>query len=137
MAYGLKKIAPVDLKKSTALGVKVPFNAPSVFQSAYTTKDQIRYNIINYLLTNHRERVFDPNFGANLRAKIFEQIAIENISDIETSIKSNIESNFPVQLTQIVITPMIDTDNAIIIQFSYRLLSSNAYDNVIITIQNS
>ena len=47
MAYGLKKISPLDLKPSTAIGVKLPFDADNVFSSVYTTKDQIKYNIIN------------------------------------------------------------------------------------------
>jgi len=51
MAYGLKKISPLDLKPSTGIGVKIPFSSDAVFQSIYTTKEQTKYNIINYLLT--------------------------------------------------------------------------------------
>ena len=39
MAYGLKQISPLDLKPSTAIGVKLPFDAENVFSSVYTTKD--------------------------------------------------------------------------------------------------
>ena len=48
MAYGVKQISPLDLKPSTAIGVGLPFSAPNVFSSVYTTKDQIKYNLINY-----------------------------------------------------------------------------------------
>ena len=54
MAYNLVKISPLDLKPSTAIGVKIPFSKPSAFQSVYTTKEQLKYNIINYLLTDKR-----------------------------------------------------------------------------------
>ena len=33
MAFGAKKIFPIDTKPGTAVGVAVPFNAPNVFFS--------------------------------------------------------------------------------------------------------
>lgn len=136
MAYGLKQISPLDLKPSTGIGVKIPFAAPNVFSSVYTTKDQIKYNIINYLLTDPRERVFNPTFGAGLRARLFEQIDNATFEEIKQSIRTQMENQFPqVELVKLEITP--DTDyNSINIQFSYRLLRSNESDSVILTIQN-
>lgn len=137
MAYNAKNIAPIDLKKSTALGVKIPFSYPSAFLSLYTTKDQIRNNIINYLLTNHRERIFAPNFGANIRAQLFEMIDSQNIGELEQQLASNVESNFPsIQVTQCSVSPNPDS-NIITIQFSYRLMNSNESDDLIIGIQNN
>ena len=83
MAYGLKQISPLDLKPSTAIGVKIPFDAENVFSSVYTTKDQIKYNIINFLLTDPRERVFNPTFVAGLRARLFEQIDQASFEEIK------------------------------------------------------
>jgi hypothetical protein len=45
MAYGAQKIFPIDTKPGTAVGVSIPFNAPAVFTSTYTTKDGIRNNL--------------------------------------------------------------------------------------------
>jgi hypothetical protein len=42
MAYNIKKISPLDLKPSTGIGVKIPFETPAAFQSVYTTKEQLR-----------------------------------------------------------------------------------------------
>jgi len=69
-----KKINVQDLNQNIGIGVSLPFNGPGVFVTTYTTRDQIRSNIINFLLTNRRERVFNPNFGANLRELLFSQI---------------------------------------------------------------
>jgi phage baseplate assembly protein W len=136
MAYGLKQISPLDLKPSTAIGVKVPFNAESVFSSVYTTKDQIKYNIINFLLTDPRERVFNPTFGAGLRSRLFEQIDQQSFEEIKQSIRTQIENQFPqVQITTLDIIGSPDY-NSINIKFSYRLLRSNENDSVILTIQN-
>jgi phage baseplate assembly protein W len=137
MAYGLKQISPLDLKPSTAIGVKVPFNAESVFSSVYTTKDQIKFNIINFLLTDPRERVFNPTFGAGLRSRLFEQIDQQSFEEIKQSIRTQIENQFPqVQITTLDIIGSPDY-NSINIKFSYRLLRSNENDSVILTIQNT
>lgn len=136
MAYGLKQISPLDLKPSTAIGVSIPFNAENVFQSVYTTKDQTKYNIINFLLTDPRERVFNPTFGAGLRARLFEQIDQQTFDDIKQSLRTQIENQFPqVQITTLDIIGNPDY-NSINIKFSYRLLRSNENDSVVLTIQN-
>lgn len=136
MAYGLKKIAVVDLKPSTGVGVSIPFSAPNVFQTVYTTKDQTKYNLINFLLTDPRERPFNPTFGAGIRARLFEQIGASTFEDIKQSLITQIENNFPnVQITELNVTGNPDYNN-INIRFSYRLLRSNENDKVVLTIQN-
>ena len=136
MAYGLKQISPLDLKPSTGIGVSIPFSADNVFQSVYTTKEQLKYNIINYLLTDPRERVFNPTFGAGLRARLFEQIDQLTFDDIKQSIMTQMENQFPqVEVTTLDIVPSPDY-NSVNIKFSYRLLRSNENDSVILTIQN-
>ena len=137
MAYQLRQISPLDLKKSTAIGVKVPFSSPSAFSSVYTTKEQVKYNIINFLLTDKRERPLNPTFGAGLRSKLFEQISIETISDLEQSITNQVESNFPnIQVVNLSVTG--DPNNSsITIRFSYKILSTSETDSANIVIQNA
>lgn len=137
MAYGVKKISPLDLKPSTAIGVALPFSADNVFTSVYTTKDQLKYNIINYLLTDPRERPFNPNFGAGLRARLFEQIDQTTFDEMKQAMMTQLENQFPqIQVTKLEITGNPDY-NSININFSYRLLRSNENDSVILTIQNA
>jgi len=136
MAYGVKKISVVDLRPSTGVGVKIPFDAENVFSTVYTTKDQTKYNLINFLLTDPRERPFNPTFGAGLRARLFEPINQVTFDDIKDSIRTQIEANFPnVQIVTLDIIGNPDY-NSINIQFSYRLLRSNENDSVTMTIQN-
>ena len=49
------------------------FNTNEVFTQTFTTKEQVKANLINYILTNKGERFFDPSFGGDLKAMIFEQ----------------------------------------------------------------
>ena len=137
MAYGLKKISPLDLRPSTGIGVKIPFSADIAFTSVYSTKEQTRYNLINFLLTDKRERPFNPGFGAGLRSRLFEQITQSNLDDVKESIKSQIENNFPnvlISNLNVYGDPQI---GSITIYFSYTLKTSRESDSVVLEIQNA
>ena len=61
MAYNVRNINVLDLRPSTGIGVSIPFSNPAVFETVYNTKDQTKYNLINFLLTDPRERIFNPS----------------------------------------------------------------------------
>jgi hypothetical protein len=88
MAFGAKKIFPIDTKPSTAVGISIPFNAVSVFNSTYITKDAIRNNLINFFLTNPRERYLDF-----LKEDIQSKITLYFPSIIVTSLEITSESD--------------------------------------------
>ena len=52
---------PIDSIGRKAVGFSLPFNGPAVFNPTFTTREQTKSNLINYLLTNRGERVFNPN----------------------------------------------------------------------------
>jgi phage baseplate assembly protein W len=136
VAYNLRKISPIDLRPSTGVGVKLPFTAENVFTTVYTTKEQLKYNIINYMLTDLGERPMNPNFGMGLRSRLFESITQSTLEDMKQSIQSQIEHMFPnVQITQLELigSPDISTIN---IQFSYIIKSSKETDGILLKIQN-
>ena len=56
-----KRINPLDLKPSTAIGINIPFNGNAIFNSTFTSKDAIKASLINFFLINKNERVFNPN----------------------------------------------------------------------------
>ena len=70
------KINPIDLPQNdkVAVGVTFPFDGPAVFNSSYTTKDQVKSNLINLLLTSPGERLMNPEFGVGIRQYLFEQV---------------------------------------------------------------
>jgi phage baseplate assembly protein W len=110
MSFGAKKIFPIDTQPGTAVGVNLPFNAPNVFSSTYTTKDAIKNNLINYFLTNTNELPLNPTFGANLRAFIFEQITEGNLDSLKQDIQSKINLYFP-NVIVLSLELLSDTDN--------------------------
>lgn len=134
MAYNLKQINVLDLRPSTGVGVALPFNTPAVFQTVFTTREQLKYNIINYLLTNNRERIFNPNFGANIRSQVFEQITTETADVLDTQIRNGIAQYFPnVAITDLTIEGNPD-ESLLTIQFSYTLTNTGQSDNITINL---
>ena len=95
MAFNQQQIFPIDLDNSAAVGISLPFNGPAVFKSNYQTKDAIKYNLINFFLTNPGERPLNPNFGGGLRDFIFEQISNDNIDFLLEDVSSKVGEYFP------------------------------------------
>jgi phage baseplate assembly protein W len=130
MTFGAKKIFPIDTKPGTAVGIAIPFNAPNVFFSTYATKDAIRNNLLNFFLTNSTERYLNNNFGANLRAFIFEQISSDNISSLKENIQlliSKYFTNIKVEQLEVVENPDY---NEITINLTYSIVNTGITDQV-------
>jgi len=126
------RIDPRDLDKNKAIGVSIPFNGGGVFKSTFSTKDQIKSNLINLLLTYKGERVLNPQFGADLPRLLFEPINNEILLKIENQIVTSVSTYIPeITITNIEITP--DTDkNTIYVNVIYQLKLSGTTDNIII-----
>lgn len=133
MAFGAKKIFPLDTKPSVGIGVALPFNAPGVFRTTYTTQDSIKYNLINFFLTNQPERYLNPLFGGNLRKFIFEQIAENNLSSLKINIQSQLNNFFPnVIVEKLDIVPDPDY-NTVEVDLYYSIQNTGINDNIQIT----
>jgi len=124
------RVNPLDLQKNIAIGVALPFNAPGVFKSTYTTKDQIKSNLVNLLLTDIGERVMNPTFGCNLKRFIFEGISEDNLELLTNSLAESISIFVPeVTVTNIRVIPNTDY-NTIALYIDYIINISNAPDQV-------
>jgi phage baseplate assembly protein W len=130
MAFGAKKIFPIDTQPGTAVGIAIPFNAPNVFFQTYTTKDAIRNNLLNFFLTNQTERYLNNQFGANLRAFIFEQISSDNITFLKENIQTLISKYFTnIKVEKLDILEYPD-NNEINVQLTYSIINTGITDQV-------
>lgn len=133
MAYNPRTINPIDLKPQVAVGINIPFSTPSAIVPNYTTKDAAKNNIINYVLTNSGERMFRPNFGANLQAEIFNFSEDSDLEALGSQLKRGIESNIPgVNVQNISFKPDPDAPQDIQFFITYNVLNSE--DVIVITI---
>lgn len=87
------KIYPIDTNKNVAVGLKIPFNSKGIFGLNYTTQDQVKTNLTNFMLTNQRERIYNVDYGAGLRDLLFNPQG--DTTEIQARIEDRIKAYFP------------------------------------------
>lgn len=95
MGFELRRINPLDLQSRKAVGVFIPFSASAVFSSTYTTREAIKTNVINFILTGVRERYLNPKFGTELTQQLFENINPDKLRFISDYIRDSLKIYFP------------------------------------------
>ena len=128
------RIDPLDLNTRKAIGVKIPFNKKGVFQFNYTTKDQIKSNLINLLLTSPGERYHEPSYGVGVREILFDQNTETN-ERIRT-LKARIDQNIQYHIPQIVVDRLdvIPEGQQLRIKIDYTVLLDNDTNEISITL---
>ena len=126
---------PIDSIGRKAVGFSLPFNGPAVFYPTFTTREQTKSNLINYLLTNRGERVFNPNFGADLRNLVFENILDRTTDDLKDRIQGDIGIFFPnVVIKEIQFDNQPD-NNEINFTLTYQIQNFDINDEINILLQ--
>jgi len=75
---------------------------------SYDSQAVIR-SIRNILLTRHYEKPFNPDFGSNIDALLFEMVSPLSVSSLETEIRSAIENYEPrATINEVVVTALPD-----------------------------
>jgi phage baseplate assembly protein W len=124
------RVDPRDLNRNVAVGISLPFNGPRIFNSTYSTKDQVKHNLINVLLTNKGERILNPEFGSDLRKYLFEFITDKNMDGIKNLITNSVDAYIPeIVLKQIEVTPEADF-NIVSIKIEYQMRLSGDRDSI-------
>lgn len=130
MAIEIGNIPALDKNPLVGIGLSIPFQSSatsgsdSVFNVNYATNEQIKYNIINYFLTNKGERVLNPNFGGNITQYVFEPNDPSTLEILKKKIEEDIALNFPmVELKEIIANADLEY-NTITVQIFYSVFSS-------------
>lgn len=125
------RVNPIDLQKNVAIGVSLPYNGPAgPFNSTYSTKDQVKSNLINLILTSPGERIMNPEFGCRLKEVLFE--IEDNIEETVTNIINTSIFNYipEIESTDITVTPSSANKDLITIVIRYKLALSQETDQV-------
>ena len=135
MAFGAKRIFPLDTKPSVGVGVALPFNAPAVFQTTYTTQESIKYNLINFFLTNPGERVFNPFFGSGLNNLInMNFLDTFDVEFVKKFLKDQIDQYFPFVGIEEINLVVIRESNQLGIVMKYQVENFGIQDEINITL---
>ena len=126
------RVDPRDFQVNTAIGVGLPFNAPGVFNSIYSTREQIKFNLINLILTTKGERIENPNFGTTLRSQLFGQMTEGTLDNVRQDIINSVSIYLPevsIQNIELLIEPN-ETSNTLLVKIAYVILLSGETDNI-------
>jgi phage baseplate assembly protein W len=128
MAIKQANIFPIDLQPRNAVGIAFPFSSFAVsgstpFKLNYTTRDQIKSNLIVYFSTNKGERPLNPSYGGGLKNVLFEQLSSNTLEVVDKIIRDELAAQFPeVQLKKLEILESPD-ENAMTVVMSYTVLN--------------
>ena len=135
MAQIIANKNPIDSQPRKAVGFGFPINGDAVFVPTYTTRNQIKANLVNFLLTNKGERVFRPNYGADLRSQVFELLESDSLEGLESTISEHIQNQFPtVEVKEIKFDPQPD-NNTLFFSLTYTVVLLGFEDTVNILLQ--
>lgn len=127
------KVLKVNLDRNVVVGISLPFDSSNVFPTTLSTREQIKSNILNFVLTNKGERLFRPEFGTNIRKSLFEPNI--NLHVLQDSVYSDINNQFnnQIELEDVSIHSDINSETIRII-IQYILKSEFESDLINLTI---
>jgi phage baseplate assembly protein W len=125
---------PQDIGQPRGIGISVVFNNnTSVFNVTTTTKEQVKSNLINYILTNKGERLFDPVFGGDLRAALFEPDS--SFDSVAARLENEIYAYIPNIIIDNITINKVPDNNLVNIALDYSI--NNQPDNLVISIETN
>tara|TARA_R110000822_G_scaffold14243_4_gene50367 strand:- start:588 stop:995 length:408 start_codon:yes stop_codon:yes gene_type:complete len=135
MARIINSRFPIDSVARKAVGFGFPLNGPAVFVPTYTVREQTKANLINYLLTNKGERVFKPNFGADLRNLVFENVTDRTTDELQETIQNSINMYFPQVIVKEIKFINQPDNNTINFSLTYAIANFGITDDINILLQ--
>ena len=106
-----------------------------MFNSSYETKDAIKSNLINFILTGKGERYFNPSFGSGIRNLIFANINRDNLTSLELIIREELNTYFPnLNINKLTLKSEVD-DNTILFSLKFNIRDTETEDEITINFE--
>lgn len=121
----IRKYNSLDFDKDVGIGIKLPYSntystfvqrneytsndilnkdqSLSLFEKTYSTSEQVRYNLINLVLTIKGERVMHPTFGTTISSFLFEPIDLT----LSTKLKEDLYEDIKYWMPYLIIDDII------------------------------
>lgn len=127
-------VVPQDIGQPRGIGINVLYNnGTNVFNTTTTTKEQVKSNLINFILTDKGERFFNPLFGGNLRASLFQPDS--DFDNIASKLESEIYNYVPnINIRSINLNKQSDL-NTVNIVINYSIY--NQEDTLVVNVSTS
>ena len=130
----MANVREIDRDDDIYVGIEFPldYSQEGFFRKTKTIRQQVKSNIRNLLLTEKGERVFQPNFGSNLKSLLFEQITPTTLENIENNIRESLSTWLPyVNVNNLVAVQDDRNPNLVLTSVEYSTkLEPNALDTI-------
>ena len=118
----MANVREIDRDDDIYVGIEFPldYSQEGFFRKTKTIRQQVKSNIRNLLLTEKGERIFQPNFGSNLKSLLFEQITPTSLENVENDIRESLSTWLPyVNVNNIFVVQDASNPNLVQIQLEY------------------
>jgi len=108
--------------------INITFKKHPVTDDLVVSKDNaaIKQSIVNILLTNKGEKLFNPNFGSDVRSYLFEPLDYATAAQISNNIRYTISTYEPrISILSIETNPNFD-ENQFDVEMTYEIIGSDA-----------
>ena len=123
-----RNISPLDINKNIKVGVALPLNEVNMFKGTDTINEQAKTNLINVLLTEPGERVYEPTYGVGIKQMLFEQSPNEN--NLNEKINQQVNIHIP-EITIVDTKVNFNEDEHILyVALTYMFNLDNAKDSI-------
>ena len=132
-------VRETDRNDDIYVGIEFPLahSQEGFFRRTKTLRQQVKSNIKNLLLTEKGERVFQPNFGSNLKSLLFEQITPESLESVENDIRESLSTWLPyVNVNSLVVVQDDRNRNQVLTSLDYSTtLEPDSFDTITFTFE--
>jgi phage baseplate assembly protein W len=135
----MANVREIDRDDDIYVGIEFPldYSQEGFFRKTKTIRQQVKSNIRNLLLTERGERVFQPNFGSNLKSLLFEQITPTSLENVENNIRESLSTWLPyVNVNNLVVVQDDRNPNQVLTSLEYSTtLEPDSLDTITFTFE--
>jgi phage baseplate assembly protein W len=135
----MANVREIDRDDDIYVGIEFPldYSQEGFFRKTKTIRQQVKSNIRNLLLTEKGERIFQPNFGSNLKSLLFEQITPTSLENVEHDIRESLSTWLPyVNVNNLVVVQDDRNPNQVLTSLEYSTtLEPDSLDTITFTFE--
>ena len=134
-----RSVREIDRNDDKYVGIRFPLDhsPEGFFYKTKTVLEQSKANLRNLLLTTPGERVFQPTFGSQIYALLFEPISLDLKQKMEDGILVDINFWLPyIIIDEVVVTPDEDR-NHVGITLNFRVTEQGANQQIILFVDSA
>jgi phage baseplate assembly protein W len=123
----------------TFINIRFPFKDSPIgnfLELTKVDKRAIKSDLMHLLLTNKGERLYLPDFGANLRKFLFEPNLLEVSNDIRNELQTEINNYIPnLKIDNLEVNPFEGNEHAVIVRLDYTVTRNTFTESDFVLIQ--